>query len=199
MDLPMDVRFCPKCATELEWQSSGDRARPTCPACGFIFYFNPVVGAGALVETDGRVVLVRRGVEPKSGFWSLPAGYVEADVLEVQGSVVVLGKDCLAIVAETSPERAYSIELGIAGIIDGRPNTHDIFAETLRSFNISLEYVTLDNYEDGIYYANLVLKSDEKYLKLDTKPSDAIALALRTNSSIFLNQTLLEEIGQTVC
>jgi 8-oxo-dGTP diphosphatase len=75
----MDVRYCPKCATELVWQSSGDRERPTCPSCGFIFYFNPVVGAGALVETEGRVVLVRRGVEPKAGLWSLPSGYVEAD------------------------------------------------------------------------------------------------------------------------
>ncbi|MFH0928741.1 MAG: bifunctional nuclease family protein [Candidatus Aenigmatarchaeota archaeon] len=128
-----------------------------------------------------------------------PPGYVVADVLEVDGSMVVLGSDCLAIVAETSPERAYSIELGIVGIIDGRPNTHDIFAETLRSFNISLEYVTLDSYVDGIYYANLVLKSGEKFLKLDTKPSDAIALALRTNSTIYLNESLLEEVGQNIC
>jgi ADP-ribose pyrophosphatase YjhB (NUDIX family)/predicted GNAT family N-acyltransferase len=78
----MDVQYCPMCATRLEWRSAaGDRERPTCPACGFVFYFNPVVGAGALVETDGCVVLVRRGVEPKAGYWSLPSGYVEADEL----------------------------------------------------------------------------------------------------------------------
>jgi 8-oxo-dGTP diphosphatase len=77
----MDVQYCPKCATKLEWRSTGDRERPACPACGFVFYFNPVVGAGALVETDGQVVLVRRGVEPKAGYWSLPSGYVEADEL----------------------------------------------------------------------------------------------------------------------
>jgi 8-oxo-dGTP diphosphatase len=100
LDLPMDVRFCPKCATELEWQSSGDRARPTCPACGFIFYFNPVVGAGALVETDGRVVLVRRGIEPKAGFWSLPAGYVEADELAEA-----------AAIRETQEETGLEIEI----------------------------------------------------------------------------------------
>lgn len=128
-----------------------------------------------------------------------PDGYVEANVLEVDGSFVVLGNDCLAIIAETSPERAYSIQLGIEGIIDGRPNTHDIFSETLKSFNISLEYVTVDSYDDEIYYAKLVLKSDDKYLKIDTKPSDAIALALRTNSSIYLNQTLLREVGQNIC
>jgi bifunctional DNase/RNase len=126
-------------------------------------------------------------------------GYVEADLLEVSGSTIILGNGCQAIVAETSPERAYSIELGIEGIIDERPNTHDIFAETLRSFNITLDYVTLDRYEDGVYYANLFLKTKDKVLKLDSKPSDAIALALRTNSTIYINETLLNDIGETVC
>lgn len=75
----MDVTYCPQCATQLVWQMAGERERPICPACGFVFYFNPVVGAGTLVETDGGVVLVRRGVAPRAGYWGLPAGYVEAD------------------------------------------------------------------------------------------------------------------------
>lgn len=56
-----------------------ERWRPVCPACGFIHYINPVVAAGTLVEQNGQVVLVRRGVEPGKGLWCLPAGYVEAD------------------------------------------------------------------------------------------------------------------------
>jgi len=83
----MDMQYCPKCATKLELRSTGDRPRPICPACGFVFYFNPVVGAGALVEKDGRVVLVRRGVEPKLGYWSLPSGYVEADEMAEEAAV----------------------------------------------------------------------------------------------------------------
>lgn len=83
----MDVTYCPRCATELVLRLDGDRERPTCPACGFVFYFNPIVGAGALVETDGRVVLVRRGVEPHTGYWSLPSGYVEADELAEAAAV----------------------------------------------------------------------------------------------------------------
>ena len=125
--------------------------------------------------------------------------YIEADVLEVYDTTIVVGTGCRAIVAETSPERAYSIETGMAGIIDERPNTHDIFAETLKSFNITLDYVTIDSYVDGIYYSKLVLKTDEKVLRLDSKPSDAIALALRTNSSIYINNTMLEEVGQIIC
>jgi 8-oxo-dGTP diphosphatase len=83
----MDAKFCPKCGTELVRRSTGDRTRPTCPACGHVVYFNPVVGAGALIETDGRVVLIRRGVEPKRGYWSFPSGYVEADELAEAAAV----------------------------------------------------------------------------------------------------------------
>lgn len=83
----MDVKYCPKCATPLSRQLDGERERPTCPACGFVFYFNPVVGAGVLVEREGRVVLVRRGIEPRRGFWSLPSGYVEADELAEAAAV----------------------------------------------------------------------------------------------------------------
>ena len=53
--------------------------RPVCPQCGYIVYYNPLVATGALIEQAGRIVLVRRAVEPRAGFWGLPAGYVEAD------------------------------------------------------------------------------------------------------------------------
>jgi len=53
--------------------------RPVCPACGYVVYLDPKVGAGTVVEIQGKVVLVRRGMDPKRGYWSLPAGYVEHD------------------------------------------------------------------------------------------------------------------------
>ena len=127
------------------------------------------------------------------------SNYIAADVLKVDGTVIITGRNCTAIVAETSPERAYSIELGIKGVIEQRPNTHDIFSETLKSFNITLDHVTIDNFQNGIYYANLHLTSGNKVLKLDSKPSDAIALALRTNSTIYINRTMLQEIGKFIC
>jgi 8-oxo-dGTP diphosphatase len=48
-------RYCPQCGTALEMRLDGDRLRPVCPACGFIFYLNPLVAAGTLVEHDGKV------------------------------------------------------------------------------------------------------------------------------------------------
>jgi bifunctional DNase/RNase len=126
-------------------------------------------------------------------------GYVPVNVLQVSGNTIVLGNNCTAIISDTSSERAYSIETGIAGIIDERPNTYDIFAEALRSFNITLDHVTIDDYRNGTYYANLYLENENKVLKLDCRPSDAIALSLRTNSTIYINSTLLQKYGSNIC
>ena len=54
-----------------------DKPRRVCPSCNFIFFTDPKVGVGVLVEEDGRLLLVRRGMNPERGKWSLPAGYVD--------------------------------------------------------------------------------------------------------------------------
>lgn len=55
-----------------------DRERSVCRTCGFIDYVNPKIVAGVVaVSQDGRVLMCRRAIEPRSGFWTLPAGYME--------------------------------------------------------------------------------------------------------------------------
>lgn len=53
------------------------RERPICPLCGYIHFRNPTPVAGCVVEHEGGIVLIRRGVEPAIGMWGLPAGYME--------------------------------------------------------------------------------------------------------------------------
>ncbi|MCD6367752.1 MAG: bifunctional nuclease family protein [Candidatus Aenigmarchaeota archaeon] len=125
--------------------------------------------------------------------------YVPINVLNVVGNTVIVGNNCTAIVAETSEERAASIELGKSGKINVRPNSHDIIAEILNGFNITLEKMTIDKFSDGIYYATIYLKGGNKVLKIDVKPSDGLAIALRTRSPMYINKTLLDEIGQNIC
>ncbi len=73
--------FCPMCATPLEWKLAGGRERRVCPGCGFVHWQNPGVGAAAVVRDErGRVLLVRRGPgATRAGYWSIPAGFVDAD------------------------------------------------------------------------------------------------------------------------
>jgi bifunctional DNase/RNase len=125
--------------------------------------------------------------------------FVEVNYLKVSGTTILIGNNCTAIVAETTDERAESIANGANGIINERPDTQDTLAAVLKSFNITLDSASIDRYDGNYYYAYIVLNSGDKVLKLDTRPSDAIALAVRTNSTIYVNKTMLKEIGQNIC
>ncbi len=57
------------------------RPRAACNACGFVHFRDPKVAAAVLLGDQGRVLLVRRAVDPRRGFWALPAGFVEVDEL----------------------------------------------------------------------------------------------------------------------
>ena len=54
-----------------------NRERLVCNDCGFVNYVNPKVVVGAVCTHDGRILLCRRAIEPRHGFWTIPAGYLE--------------------------------------------------------------------------------------------------------------------------
>jgi len=74
-----NFRYCPLCANPLAPKADGQRERLSCPACGYIYYHNPVPAAGGVILRDGKVCLVRRSVQPRLGDWTLPAGFIEYD------------------------------------------------------------------------------------------------------------------------
>lgn len=76
--MPFTPNFCPVCATAMGMAHEHGVLRPTCPACGWIWYRNPVPAAGVLLVRDGAVMMVRRRFDPRAGFWCLPAGFMEA-------------------------------------------------------------------------------------------------------------------------
>src|SRR6476646_2386252 len=69
--------YCPRCGTLMDRRVVDEREREICPACGFIFYRNPVPAVGVVVALEGKVVMVRRRYEPRAGCWALPAGFME--------------------------------------------------------------------------------------------------------------------------
>ena len=83
----LKMRFCTCCGTALEWTDSDQRRRPFCPQCQRIQYDQLKVGAGGLIEQDGRLLLLQRTTAPYEHCWNLPAGYAEADESPVQTAV----------------------------------------------------------------------------------------------------------------
>lgn len=73
------VDYCPLCRTPLAEQVVDGRVRPVCPACSYIHWRNAKPCAGALVIRNGKVLLVRRRIEPFLGYWDIPGGFCEVD------------------------------------------------------------------------------------------------------------------------
>jgi ADP-ribose pyrophosphatase YjhB (NUDIX family) len=75
------MRFCPNCAAPLARRTPpGDALeRWVCDQCGSIHYQNPKLVVGSIPESGGRLLLCRRAIEPRYGYWTLPAGFMEND------------------------------------------------------------------------------------------------------------------------
>lgn len=79
-DDPRLFRFCPRCGGALAPRvvKAGEPERLVCERCAFVFYLDPKVAVGTIVRTAaGRIVLVRRAIEPGYGKWVFPGGYVD--------------------------------------------------------------------------------------------------------------------------
>ncbi|MBI2941741.1 MAG: NUDIX domain-containing protein [Chloroflexi bacterium] len=73
------MKYCPKCGRELTTRPEGGRDRLACPACPYVYFGDFSIGVGGVVIRDGRALLIRRGQEPRRGWWQIPGGYVEHD------------------------------------------------------------------------------------------------------------------------
>jgi ADP-ribose pyrophosphatase YjhB (NUDIX family) len=73
------MKFCPECAAPLVRRiPPGDSVpRDVCDACGNVHYQNPKLVVGTVPEWEGRILLCRRAIEPRYGYWTLPAGFME--------------------------------------------------------------------------------------------------------------------------
>ena len=71
----------------LQIPAGEDRMRQVCDTCGFINYVNPKIVAGVVVDDgQGRILLCRRAIEPRHGFWTVPAGFMEERETTAQGA-----------------------------------------------------------------------------------------------------------------
>lgn len=94
---------------------------------------------------------------------------------------------------------ATAIAFAVGGVTPPRPLTHDLFKDVLSTLGATLTTVELTELKDGVFYAELVLSAwvggTIVERRVSARPSDAIALAVRTDSPIFATETLLAEAG----
>lgn len=90
---------------------------------------------------------------------------------------------------------ATAIAFAQQGVVPPRPLTHDLMRDVLEASGISLSEVQIVDVQDGVFYATLVFDSG---VEVSARPSDSIALALRTGSRIVVADAVLEEAGIAV-
>ncbi|MBI2930391.1 MAG: bifunctional nuclease family protein [Planctomycetes bacterium] len=109
------------------------------------------------------------------------------------------------VLKESSGERAFPIVIGIweAVAIDRnlkqkktpRPMTHDLIENVIRGLDSQLERIVVNELRDRTFYAKLILRRNGKSYEIDSRPSDAIALAVQMKAPIYVDEKVLEEVA----
>jgi ADP-ribose pyrophosphatase YjhB (NUDIX family) len=128
--LPGDFSYCPRCRSELVAARVGHVMRMTCPACGYVHFRNPPLGAALVVRDDeGRLLMVQRGPETtRAGLWSMPAGFVDygedireaaaRELEEETGLVAEVGNPVFVATNYHDPEKI-SVCVWFAAVVTG--------------------------------------------------------------------------------
>jgi bifunctional DNase/RNase len=90
---------------------------------------------------------------------------------------------------------AQAIAVAMENMTPNRPLTHDLFKNTLDTFSIFLKEIVINNLLDGIFYAQLVCEQNGTEFVIDSRTSDAIAMAVRFDCPIYTMDFILEEAG----
>lgn len=132
---------------------------------------------------------------------------IELEILALSHSVtqshsfsVVLGevggKRRLAIVI--GGFEAQAIAIALDNMRPSRPLTHDLIKIVCDTFDISLEQIYINKLLEGVFYCNLVCKRDGATYEIDSRTSDAIALAVRFHCPIYIEESILIEAGEEI-
>ena len=93
------------------------------------------------------------------------------------------------------PYEAYAIMMEIEGIEAPRPMTHDLLKNAIAALGADLEYVEIFDLSENTFFSQLILTTEAETITIDARPSDAVALALRCNSNIYVSRDVIEAGG----
>ena len=83
--------------------------RKVCDTCGFVAYENPKIVVGSVVRHDGRILLCKRAIEPRRGFWTIPAGYLELNETPAEGAMREAREEATAQIVLSRLLAVYSV------------------------------------------------------------------------------------------
>lgn len=92
-------------------------------------------------------------------------------------------------------QEAQAIALVLEGIVPARPITHDLFVSFAKAFDIRLTEVYIYKFDNGIFYSRLHFDDGVRHVTVDSRTSDAIAIAIRTNAPIYIARQIIDETG----
>ena len=90
---------------------------------------------------------------------------------------------------------AQSITIEMEGIKPSRPLTHDLFINMINGLSMSIDSITITKFIDGIFYAIITVNANNTFIDIDSRPSDAVAISLRSKAPIRINSNLLETLS----
>jgi bifunctional DNase/RNase len=129
---------------------------------------------------------------------------IKLNVLGISYSQTQSGAYALVLTEEEGDRRipiivggfeAQSIAIQLEGLKPPRPLTHDLFMNFAKSFHIDLLEVNIYKLEEGVFYSKLYCDNGEQKISIDTRTSDAIALALRFKCPIYTTEEIMERAG----
>lgn len=157
-------------------------------------------GSGAL---EGWVVAdtQEKNVQDQRKFLDDPYDVSEYTAVQVQvyGDGVLFRDDCLGLWIAMPYEKTFAIQRGKEGKLDIRPTQHDLLQDLFSVYNITMHYARIERMEHDLFYATVLLDNGGTLLQLDTRPSDALALATRFKAPIYVYTQLLRQQGRDVC
>lgn len=109
--MTLTMNYCSNCGARVAQgtPAGDDRQRFICRGCGTVHYQNPKVVVGCVPEHRGRILLCKRDIEPRSGKWTLPAGYLENHETLEQGALRETIEETSAMVEIIAPYRLFNL------------------------------------------------------------------------------------------
>lgn len=132
---------------------------------------------------------------------------VKLKVMGISYSQTQSGAYALILIEEKGDRRipiiiggfeAQAIVIKLENLDPPRPLTHDLFKKFADSFNVSVVEVMIYKLEEGVFFSKLVCNNGEKEYSIDSRTSDAVAIALRFGCQIYITEEILEKAGITV-